>query len=59
MSTQQQSDRIVKVPHPTRDELVEGEPTGETRPRPDTPFRYAAIEIESGGVWSVPEEDIR
>ena len=57
MSTQQ-SDDSVQVPHPTRDELVGGEPTGDERPRPDTPYRFVAVEIESGGVWSVPEEDI-
>ena len=59
MSTQQQSGQSVMVPHPLdADELVEGQRDHE-RPRADSPFPMVAVEIESGGTWLVPEEDIR
>lgn len=54
MSTQQ-----VTVPHPLGDGVTHGERTGDERPRADSPFRWVAVEIESGGTWLVPEEDIR
>jgi hypothetical protein len=52
------STRQVTVPHPLGNGVVTGERTGE-RPRPDTPYRFALVEIPGAGVWSVPEEDIR